>query len=129
MEVIGAVLLKVLSGLISWGVVELNRYIRTKTKNEQISGAMEQIGHVVEATVQDLNQTVVKGMREAAADGKLTKNEAVGIKTKAVNQIKNQLPAAMQKTAGMAVNSLSGYINSRVEKAVSDIKIKQGPRE
>lgn len=109
-------------GLVSWGAVEATRYIKTKTKNEMAHNAVSQICQTVKTTVAELNQTIVPKMQAAAADGKITKDEAIILKTMALTKINKQIPGAIEQAALLSVNSVSALIDSQVEKTVGEAK-------
>jgi len=115
----------VVTGLVSWGLFELNKFIKTKTKNEAVHDAMAHISHTVETSVHELEQTLVPETKEALKDGKLTSEEAVKIKEIAINKVRAQLPKKMEKAAQSAVNSLNGIIGAKVEKAVLGLKMRR----
>ena len=104
---------------------KLSCFIKTKTKNEAVNDAMAHISHTVETTVHELEQTLVPEAKKATQDGKLTSQEALGIKLTATNKVKAQLPKAMEKAAQGAVNSLNGIIGAKVEKAVLGLKMRR----
>ena len=112
----------VISGLVSWGLLELSKYVRTKTKNEAINDAMSHICHTVDTTVKDLAQTTVKELKAASADGRLSKEDAMRIKTTAATRVRSQVNDKIQKTAAKGVTSLSDMIEAKVEKAVLELK-------
>ena len=117
----------VVTGLVSWGLFELNKFVKTKTKNEVVNDAMEHISHTVETSVHELEQTLVPEAKEALKDGKLTSEEAMKIKEIAISKVRAQLPKKMEKAAQSAVNSLNGIIGAKVEKAVLNLKTKTPP--
>ena len=55
----------------AWLVVQIGKHQELKT----INAAVGELTTAAETTVQELNQTVVEGLKEASADGKLTKEE------------------------------------------------------
>ena len=112
----------VISGLVSWGLLELSKYVRTKTKNEAINDAMSHICHTVDTTVKDLAQTTVKELKAASADGRLSKEDAMRIKTTAATRVRSQVNDKIQKTAAKGVTSLSDMIEAKIEKAVLELK-------
>lgn len=112
----------VISGLASWGLIELNKYVRTRTKNESINDALSHVTHTVETTVKDLEQTMVKELKAASADGKLTRQDALSLKDVAVMRIKSQVPDAIQKAAALGVKSLGDLIEAKIEKTVLELK-------
>ena len=55
----------------AWLVVQIGKHQELKT----INAAVGELTTAAETTVQELNQTVVEGLKEASADGKLTREE------------------------------------------------------
>jgi len=108
----------ILTLLVSWGLAELSRYIRAKTKNENVNQAISELSLIVEDTVKNLNQTFTR----SAADGKFTDAEKLEIKKQAMDMVKNQIPAITAQQIERAVSSLDVFINSRIEATVADVK-------
>jgi len=118
---LGPIALTLLSGLVSWGLLELTKYVRTKTKNEAVNNAVSHICHTVDTTVKELAQTTARDYKADNPAG-LTKEAKQILKTLAVAKVKDQIPAAITKTAGMAVNSVEQLISAKIEKAVFELK-------
>lgn len=114
--VLTPIFVSVIGLLASWGLAELSRFIRSRTDNEIVKGAIATLGEVVETTVRELGQTV----KAAGADGKFTAEEKAAIKNQAITHVRSQLPAAVQKNALKAVNDLEKYINSRIERSYAE---------
>lgn len=112
----------IITGLVSWGVVEITKYVRQKTKSESANEAVSQICQIAQTTVAELNQTMVPAMQKAAADGKITKEDALHLKKLAVEKINKQIPGAIEQSAKLAVNSVSALIEMQIEKAVGESK-------
>lgn len=108
-------------GLVSFGLVRLNKYIKTKTGNEIVNDAMSHISHTVNTTVRELEQTIVPEVKKALKDGKLTPVEAGKLKDIAIAKVKAQLPKNIEKAAYSAVNSLTSIIGAKIEGAVLDL--------
>lgn len=111
----------IITGLISWGLIELSKYLKTKTKNEVVNNAMAHISHTVNTTVKEIEQTIVPEIKAALRDGKLTSAEARKLKDIAIAKVKAQLPKDIKKAAYGAVNSLTSIIGAKVEGAVFDL--------
>jgi len=117
---LGPTILTLLSGLVSWGLIELTKYIRTKTKNEAVNDAVAHICHTVDTTVKELAQTTAAEYKNS--DGSLSKDAAIRLKFLAIKKVKNQVPDAIMMTAGIAVNSVNQLISAKIEKAVFEMK-------
>jgi len=112
------ILVSVVGILVSWGLAELSGYIRSKTRNENALKAMEDISALVRTTVSEVGETFQK----ASADGKITRAEAISMKTTAIKKVKAQIPPLVKKHALLAVNSLEDFIAGRIEREVSKAK-------
>lgn len=110
------------TGLVSWGAIEVTKYVKAKTKNEAANDAISHICHTVETTVANLNQTLVPALQKASADGKLTANDADYLKAAAIQSVKNQLPTAIENSARLAVNSVNDLVEAKIEQAVGEHK-------
>lgn len=112
----------VITGLISWGLLSAGQYVKTKTGNLMVEYAMTRVSHTAETVVAGLSQTMAAELRAAAADGKLTKEDAFLLRTRALTEVKAQLPAVVKKYAGMGVKSLDTLIRGKIEQAVLNQK-------
>ena len=115
---IAPVALTLVTGLGSLGMVYLNRWLKVKAGGESVSAVNEVVG----AVVNELGATLAKDIRAAAADGKLTRQEAQDIKALAVTRVKAQLPNTVARAAGKAVGDLSDYIAGKIEEKVREAK-------
>jgi len=111
-----------LSALASWGMYELAKFVRTKTKNEAANDAVTHITETANTTVEELEQTLVPAFKEAASDGKLSKEDRAKLKDLAVRKVNSQIPDKMNKLASQIVNSVDRFIRAKIEKAVLDLK-------
>lgn len=107
-----------LATLVSVGLVRLNKWLKLKTGSEAVAAA----GEIVAATVNELTATTVKNMKAAAADGKLTVDDARMIKNQAVFLAKNQLPPAVAKAAALAIGDLDVFISGKIEQTIAEEK-------
>jgi len=112
----------IVATLASVGLARANKWVRQKTDNEAVDAAMTRITRTAETVVAELNQTVVPGVIEAAADGKISGNEARNLRNIALGTVKQRLPAATLDVARTATNSLTELLASKVEQAVLNQK-------
>jgi hypothetical protein len=123
MEIMAAqmipVIVATLATLVSVGLVRLNRWLKMKTGSEAIAAA----GEIVATTVNELTATTAKNLKAAAADGKLTADEALQVKNQAIVLTKKQLPPAVAKAAAIAVGDLDAYISGTIERVVAERKV------
>ena len=107
-----------ITAVVTWGLAELSRYIRSKTKSAHVDKALVEIQALTDSAVRNLQVS----FERAAADGKLTKEEAVAIKNDAVERVKVNLPAATTKALGWGTDALTEYIGGQVESRVHRVK-------
>ena len=108
----------IIGSLIAWGLKELNTFIRSKTKNEAIQGAMDQISEVTLSVVHDLEKTT----RKAAEDGRLTPEEAKELRQVAVAKVKTMAPKAVTVATKGGMDYMDDYIGGKVEQMVQVTK-------
>jgi len=107
--------------LISVGLVRLNAWLKAKGNLESLAVATD----VVAATVSELSATVVKDIKAAAEDGKLTPQEAAEIKMSAVARVKQQLPKGVIKASTVMVGNFDAYVRGKIEQEVAAAKVGQ----
>jgi len=112
----------IITGLVSWGLYEISKYVRSKTKNELALTALEQISATVETTVKDLQQTLVPAIKQAAADGVISGQDAAHLRATAVSKIKAQLQPKLIKNAEVLISDVDALINALIEKNVLELK-------
>jgi hypothetical protein len=116
--VVGTLMMGVSSMVLLW----LKNYIKAKTNNALVENALTRISNTVETAVAHVGQTVVKGLREAAEDGKLTKEDAIKVKRMAMDMVRLQMPDAIIEHAKLGVESLDMFISTKIEQAVDKRK-------
>lgn len=116
--------LSVVSSVVSWVGFEIAKYVRTKTKNEKINNALAAVTDTVESVVAELDETVVRELKKASSDGRISSGDALKIKTEAVESVKKQLPGVVKSAVSMSAETLDLFIKTRIERAVSEKKKK-----
>jgi polyhydroxyalkanoate synthesis regulator phasin len=112
----------VISGLLTWGLAEFSKWIRSKVKSEQLGDAFIAAAEIAATTVNETNATIVKGFQEAAADGKITKDEGKKVKEDVLAQVKTNLPERSNKLLSEAVGDLDAYLRGLIEQKVEETK-------
>jgi len=115
----------VIAGLVAVAIARFNKWIRTKTDSEEVLTTFDSVFQIVDVAVSDANATVVAGLKEAAADGKITKEEAEAVKAKVFKQIKDTIPPKSAKVLSKVIADLDAYLMSLIEKLVSEAKLNQ----
>lgn len=122
MEVILAqllpVIISVLGGLASIAVVRFNKWLKAQTASQAIGV----VGELTGSVVNELNAVTVSRLKEAASDGKLTKEEIQDVRNSALTKVINRIPADVAKIAAGGVGDLKAYILGKVEEKVREAK-------
>ena len=111
-----------ISAAVLAGVTVLQRYLSSKIKNDKLRSYIDEASLVVKANVMAAVQTSVEPTKAAAADGKLTKEEANRIKQSVIDGVKKQLPNDAVRIFAKANVDYESLLNSLVEKEVLEAK-------
>jgi len=111
---------------VTWLGGRVGELIQAKVNNETLRGVLLRLDDAVVTAVKDLEQTIVADAKVAAADGKISREEARRIKDKAVRRVKSSLGPDGLKQLGSVLGlwelSVEDFIGSKVEASVLDLK-------
>lgn len=118
-------LLPPLVGVLTVGAARLTTFIHGKVKNEYLEGVLLRLDDAVLTVVKDLEQTIVREIKRASADGKIPVEERRRIKDMALAKLKSYLgPKGLQllvKVLGLSGSALDAFLVSKIEAAVHDV--------
>ena len=114
-------LVSILASLV---LVWVKNYVKAKTNSILVENALTRISNTTETVVASLGQTVAQGLKEAAADGKLTKDDAAALRDKAYATVMAQLPEVLKQHAALGVADLNLLIFAIIEQSVGKRHIK-----
>ena len=100
----------------------LAKYLAKSEKLKHIALATEELESIVVSIVGELQQTTVDGLKEASADGKLSKDEIAALGVALVNKAKSQLSSPAADTLIAAGVDIEGMIHSIAEACIASIK-------
>lgn len=100
----------------------LAKYLAKSEKLKHIALATEELEGIVVSIVGELQQTTVDGLKEASADGKLSKDEIAALGVALVNKAKSQLSSPAADTLIAAGVDIEGMIHSIAEACIASIK-------
>lgn len=116
--------------LIPYGVALARSWVKAKIAKIEddklradIEHAADRLGHITEAVVAAINQSV----KHAGADGKIDADERKRLKLLALQEIRKQIPPYMDETLRAAFGNLDRYVALKVEQAVARAKVGCGP--
>lgn len=104
--------------MVTLGLHKLKVYVATRTDNATIAFALGRLGDIIQTVVDDINQSV----KQAASDGKLTKEEALALKDLAVSRVFAQIPPDLAAVLDKTVGDLRAWVDSKIEQAVYEAK-------
>ena len=118
MEIITPALITTIGILVSWGLNELRKFVKSKTDSGTVDVAFKQFNKIANGAVLRAEQS----MKIYGADGKITKAEAKQIKDNVFRDVKSQLPASTEILLKKVVNNLDSLIDTKIESEVYKIK-------
>jgi hypothetical protein len=121
MAIIGPAIVTAIGIIVTWGLNELRRWIKSKTNSEIVNVAFNSLNNISKSAVVRAEQA----FKKFGADGKITEEEAIKIKQIVFNDIKNQIPKATQKTLNKVANNIDDLIDSKIEEVVFLLKQKK----
>lgn len=100
----------------------LAKYLAKSEKLKHIALATEELEGIVVSIVGELQQTTVDGLKEASADGKLSKDEIAALGMALVSKAKAQLSSPAADTLVAAGVDIEAMIHSIAEACIASIK-------
>lgn len=100
----------------------LAKYLSKSEKLKHIALATEELEGIVVSIVGELQQTTVDGLKEASADGKLTRQEIEALGLTLVDKAKKQLSNPAADTLVAAGVDIESMIHSIAEACIASIK-------
>jgi hypothetical protein len=120
MAIVGPALITAIGIIVTWGLNELRRWVKSKTDSEAINAAFNSFGKITTSAVLRAEQA----MKEFASDGKITPSEAVKIKKMVFQEVKNQITPGTEKVLKKAANDVDDLIDAKIEEMVFMVKQK-----
>lgn len=111
-----------LMGVIAVLFAYLSKLLAKSQRMSHIAAAMRELELVVTNIVGDLQQTVVDGLKEASADGKLSKTDIEWLGKQLVEKASAQISVPAAETLMAAGVDIEGMIHSIAEAWIAEIK-------
>lgn len=122
-----AVLLGLLASVITLAKKQIDARVAevaANIKDTNIKSAVSTAENCIETVVYETAQTTVDALKSASADGKLTTDDASTIKADAVAKIKQLMSDEVYNSLHTIFGDADAWIESKLEAAVKDLKIK-----
>lgn len=118
LDIAGSVLEVALVGLLGL----LFTWIRSRMQSERMGSALDALEKAAVITVGELQQTTVSELKAARKDGKLSKDDIVGLGEKALKLIASRMGESALETLRAAGMDIEDVIHAHVETAVLGLK-------
>ena len=114
-EIIVPALATIATGLASWAVAALVKWLNTKIKNEQVRAALDNTRAIIAAAVAETSQTFVDKLK---ASGNFSEALQLEAYEKTFKNVKIQLTAEAESLIKTTTNDVDAWITAEIEKAV-----------
>lgn len=118
---LGTAVFPVLGGWLVYLVHRMALYYKEKWNSPAAARYMKILDMTVEAAVKSL-MPVAEDLKAKRKEGKLTKEEALSIKKKALDSVERQLTESVKKFLAAFFDDLSLVIDQRIEAKLYDLK-------
>jgi hypothetical protein len=127
LEQAGAVLAPVALSLLGYLALRVDAYFRARTalvRDERARGILVRAREIVETRVRAFEQTIKPEILAAAADGRISMAEALGLRDRVVHETKRELGAAGVAALDAATGLLTvdEHLRAETEAAVQRVK-------
>lgn len=123
------VLATAVAGGLAWLLTQLGLWIRAKWAGTKLALLTARVSELAAMVVADLEASLRPKLAEAAADGKLTPEEAAIIKKAAMDRLKELLQehgiAEIKEVLGIFAPQVEHFLSGAIEKALSEHKALQ----
>ena len=111
---------------IIWGITKVASYFKAKTNIEYAQGAIARLNEAVVMAVREVEQTVKADIVKRKADGKITADDARGIKATAIAAAESYLGAKgiaeLIKVLGIDASLVDKLVGGKIEQVLSEMK-------
>lgn len=105
---------------------KLHEWLEAHVQNAKLRSALERTAAFVGAEVKAISQTLVPAIKAAAADGKISPEEAKGLRDKALEGVKGHFgPDGLKElgqTMGITPEKVEAFLVSQIEASVAGQK-------
>lgn len=126
----------ILGGLLSIASVYVTIYVNKAIQKAKLESAkiqdeqarvianktLDQVNMLIQTNVVAMEQTVVKGIKEGIADGKITKEELSNVANQVRENVLAQLSQGSVDILNSTLGDVNGYVNAQIEKQLAELK-------
>ena len=118
-ETITLILNSVIVPLLIWGITEAVKYLKSKSKNEQLNYIVDLAGIITKDAVYSTNQKYVETIKK---QGNFTKEAHVEAFKLAKDEIMKTLGDGGEILLKQAVGDVNAFLKNKIEKEVVELK-------
>jgi len=119
-------LMPIITSIAAYVLIAIGRLIIQHSDNMVAKTALENLEKVILATVSSLSQTIVDDLKRSRSSGKLTNEEAMLVKNKALASVGKQINSRQMKVLEKKFGSVDELIDNMLEQKVMETKLKKG---
>lgn len=119
LDVLGVLVTSILTPLLTWGGIELVKWLSTKTKNEKVQKYIEEATNAVVVAVSEVSQTYVDTLKK---EGKFDKEAQKVAFEKAKAQALVLINDNSKKAINTVYNDFDYWLNLMIEQKVKEQK-------
>lgn len=97
-------------------------WLKGKTKNEAMQAALGEAQRVADGVVASLQATVVDGLKQKSADGKLSADEALDVADTAIEMFLSDISARSLELIAENADDVTAYIGNLIEARLAQLK-------
>ena len=120
-ETISQGLISIAVALIGLGVYYIRQYVLSKIKNEELRNSLALTLSTLENSVKSSLLNMGKELKEALADGVITKEELDKIKSQVKADVKAQIEPKLQERLQAHVNDLDKFLDQAIEAEIQKL--------
>lgn len=102
--------------------VETNQ-IEDETQRKIVNDVLDKTASIITDTVASASETIVKGIKASAEDGKLSIEDGQKVFDAVKTDVLAQIPSKSQAILAETVGDINVYLEKKIEIAVKDVKI------
>lgn len=118
-EILIPALAAVVTGLASWAVAVLVKWLNSKINNETLKTVLEQTQGIITAAVAEVSQIFVDELKKTGSFDEAAKKEAYEM---ALSRVRAQLTEAAAGLIKATYGDLDAWLKMQIEKAVRETK-------
>lgn len=120
-------LLSLAAAVITWAATKVLNALKRRIDNETADRMLGRLENTVRLAVGEIEQSVVRDLREKNADGKLTQDEMMSLRMMAMARVRKVLGAHGMRELDAISDDIDDMIRMLIEQKVAELKATRLP--